>query len=161
MEARAQKSLFVEYEKMPEDTNCWLSKKLNAVKKWVALEKVHGANFSFTVQRDCSVLVAKRGSVLTEKEDFFGVWRQKGLVDEEREKAKRVLAAVRELKDALTAVTIYGELFGGSLIVSSCVYAITLVTCRTLPSSFCRQLCGRGTRTEGGGLLPWSQLLRI
>eukprot|EP00731_Ephydatia_muelleri_P022493 Em0015g76a len=110
---------------MPEDTNCWLSKKLNAVKKWVALEKVHGANFSFTVQRDCSVLVAKRGSVLTEKEDFFGVWRQKGLVDEEREKAKRVfLAAVRELKDALTAVTIYGELFGGHYphpSVASCV----------------------------------------
>ena len=114
MEASLQKSLFVEYEKMSEDTNCWVSKKLNAVKKWVALEKVHGANFSFIVQRDCSVLVAKRGALLTEKEDFFGVWRQKGFLDEEREKAKRIFsAAVRELKDALTAVTIYGELFGG------------------------------------------------
>lgn len=164
MEASVQKSLFVEYEKMSEDTNCWVSKKLNAVKKWVALEKVHGANFSFIVQRDCSVLVAKRGALLTEKEDFFGVWRQKGFLDEEREKAKRIFsAAVRELKDALTAVTIYGELFGGSLrsVVSSRMDDVTLVTCRTLSSSFCRQLCGRGTCTEGGGLLPGPQLLCI
>lgn len=117
MEADARKGpLFVEYEKMPEDTNCWASKKLNSFKKWVALEKVHGANFSFTVKcGDVDVLVAKRGAFLTEREEFFGVWRQKGLVDEERHKARRVFAAVRELKSGLLSVTIYGELFGGML----------------------------------------------
>ena len=40
---------FTAYEKMPEDTNCWGSRELGAVKKWVATEKIHGANLSFTV----------------------------------------------------------------------------------------------------------------
>ena len=113
-DTKAVGSLFVEYEKMPEDTNCWASKKLNSLKKWVALEKVHGANFSFTVQcGDSEVHVAKRGSLLSEKEEFFGVWRQKGLLDGEREKAKTIFGAVRELKTGVLVVTVYGELFGG------------------------------------------------
>lgn len=40
---------FTAYEKMPEDTNCWGSRELGAMKKWVAMEKIHGANLSFTV----------------------------------------------------------------------------------------------------------------
>lgn len=107
---------FTAYEKMPEDTNCWQSRELSAVKKWVATEKVHGANFSFTV--GCGgreVRVAKRGGYLKGGESFFGVWRQRELLEGEKEKARKAFAAVAEMRNGVNSVTVYGELFGGSL----------------------------------------------
>ena len=107
---------FTAYEKMPEDTNCWQSRELSAVKKWVATEKIHGANFSFTV--GCGgreVRVAKRGGYLKGGENFFGVWRQRELLEGEKEKARKAFAAVAEMRNGVNSVTVYGELFGGSL----------------------------------------------
>jgi hypothetical protein len=45
---------FFPYEKMSDrlSTNPMHSKKLDSIKKWIATEKVHGANFSFTVSED-------------------------------------------------------------------------------------------------------------
>ena len=105
---------FTAYEKMPEDTNCWGSRELGAVKKWVATEKIHGANLSFTVVCEGrEVRVAKRGGYLKEGESFFGVWRQKGLLEGEMEKARKVFAAIAEMKNGVNSITVYGELFGG------------------------------------------------
>ena len=105
---------FTAYEKMPEDTNCWQSRELGAVKKWVATEKIHGANLSFSVVCEGrEVRVAKRGGYLKEGESFFGVWRQRGLLEGEMEKARKAFTAVTEMRNGVYSITVYGELFGG------------------------------------------------
>lgn len=108
---------FRPYEKMATSTNYWPSKRLNAVKKWVALEKIHGANFSFTVHASGPeippVLAAKRSGFLKPQENFFRLQKQPKLIEEEQEKARRLFAAVQEMHRDATAVTVFGELFGG------------------------------------------------
>ena len=129
---------FVAYEKMGLSTNQWDSKKLDGIKKWVAMEKIHGANFSFTVLcRDhqlkkasksraggkkpgaeaSTVLAARRGGYIKEGEVFFGVEKQREFLEGEKEKARCVCEAVRERMDTdseqIESVTIFGELFGG------------------------------------------------
>ena len=127
---------FVPYEKMGLCTNKWDSKKLDSIKKWVAMEKIHGANFSFTVlcrehqpKKDSksraggkktevsAVLVARRGGYLRDGEVFFGVEKQREFLEGEKEKARCVCEAVRERMDSdseqIESVTIFGELFGG------------------------------------------------
>ena len=119
---------FVSYEKMSEDTNPWPSRKLNSTKQWVATEKIHGANFSFTAQylhteksrekkSSLVVRVAKRGGYLKDSEYFFGVHRQEGFIGREKERVEKLFSVVGELFDSpsmsVLAVTVYGELFGG------------------------------------------------
>lgn len=43
---------FIPYEKMAHSTLAWYSKKMESIKQWVAMEKIHGANFSFSVGED-------------------------------------------------------------------------------------------------------------
>lgn len=115
---------FVPYEKMPSDTNCWPSRQLDAIKKWVALEKIHGANFSFTVDADVhasgskinSPRPAKRSGFLKNGENFFGVQKHPSFLEKEGEKARKVFDTVRSkyLSD-VSSVTVFGELFGGRL----------------------------------------------
>lgn len=135
-EASSAAQNFVPYEKMGLCTNKWDSKKLDSIKKWVAMEKIHGANFSFTVLcRDHqlkktsksgsgdkkveaqTVLVARRGGYLREGEVFFGVEKQREFLDGEKAKAVCVYEAVRERMDSdseqIESVMIFGELFGG------------------------------------------------
>ena len=114
MAAKGDSAEFTVYEKMPEDTNCWQSRKLNSIKKWVAMEKVHGANFSFTTDGGGRVRVAKRGGYLKDGESFFGVHRQRGFLEGEMEKTRKVFAAVLESYGDMTDVTVYGELLGVS-----------------------------------------------
>ncbi len=111
---------FNQYEKMPTDTRRWVSRKLYAIKnikEWVALEKVHGANLSFTAQRigeNVSVKVARRNAYLSEEENFFSMYQQKGFVEGTIEKVKRLFEEVcKTLESPVLAVTVYGELFGG------------------------------------------------
>ncbi len=111
---------FSHYEKMPTDTRRWVDRKLYAIKnikEWVALEKVHGANLSFTAQRvgqDVRVKVARRNAYLTEGENFFSMYQQKGFVEGTIEKVKKLFEEVcKMLESPVLAVTVYGELFGG------------------------------------------------
>ena len=138
---------FVAYEKMGLCTNKWDSRKVDSIKKWVAMEKIHGANFSFTVPcrglepteatksgrgdrktkaAPMTVMVARRGGYLREGEVFFGVEKQRDFLEGEKEKARRVCEAVRERMDTdsdkIEGVTIFGELFGGWCFVMIIVY---------------------------------------
>lgn len=79
-------------------------------KTMVALEKIHGANFSWIVTAD-SVRVAKRSGLIEETETFYGHTRF----------YKRYLPAVQTLfelaKDenpSLIQLNLYGEIFGGN-----------------------------------------------
>ena len=112
-------SAFSPYEKMPTDTNCWTSGQLDAIKKWVALEKIHGANFSFTVHASGDGKIgparaAKRSGFLKEGENFFRLKKNPALLKDEGEKARKLFIDLREkhFSDA-SSVTVFGELFGG------------------------------------------------
>ena len=144
---------FVPYEKMGDSTASWQSKKLDLIKKWVATEKVHGANFSFTVFEDGTgqlrlvretppphvlsclnpsvgtvvVKVAKRSGFLTQTDNFFGVYQQPRLIDDECDKARCLYRAIGK-KSSIRSITIYGELFGG--IVGSSLVSMTLYCLR-------------------------------
>lgn len=145
------KPSFVPYEKMTLSTNIWgESPRLDGIKKWVALEKIHGANFSFTVAcpsgKDgileaatktasavsrvgkptefMNVWVARRGDYLREGENFFGVTKQRKFLEGEKEKAKCVCAMVREKMESdsqkIESVIVFGELFGGLFVIAKC-----------------------------------------
>ncbi|MFI8522376.1 RNA ligase family protein [Streptomyces sp. NPDC085481] len=84
-----------------------------AAREWVALEKVHGANFAVVCDR-AGVRPAKRRELLGESglDDFFGVgriWPALAVA------AERCAAALRRAHDAdhSVPVTVYGELAGG------------------------------------------------
>ena len=117
MAAKSELS-FTGYEKMGSDTNLWSTRKLDSIKQWIALEKIHGANFSFHVSQSCDdeleVKVAKRTSYLKEGEKFYQIQKQIGLIEGEKEKAKQLYIAVNEsVAPGVQVVTVFGELFGG------------------------------------------------
>lgn len=113
---------FVPYGKMPLDTNCWPTRKLDAIKKWVALEKIHGANFSFTVNVDVHASgskidpprPAKRSGYLKSEENFFRLKKHPEFLEKEGEKIRKVFDAVcSNYFSDVSSVTVFGELFGG------------------------------------------------
>lgn len=117
--------VFAPYEKMPPNlVSSWRkdSGKLDKIKKWVALEKIHGANFSFTVQARGSdeeiapARAAKRSGFLKTGENFFNLSKHPEFLKEEGEKAEKLFVALKaeHYMDA-TSVTVFGELFGGQL----------------------------------------------
>lgn len=116
-------SAFSPYEKMPTDTNCWTSGQLDAIKKWVALEKIHGANFSFTVHASGDGKIgparaAKRSGFLKEGENFFRLQKNPAVLKDGGEKARKLFVNLRERQftDA-SSVTVFGELFGGQFLI--------------------------------------------
>lgn len=111
----ANKINFSEYEKMPEDTNCWVGKKLKSIKKWVVLEKIHGANFSFYITKSSpdQVSIAKRDALLAGSTNFFGI-NYCDLIPQVSENLKQIykLLTATNSKD-IEQLILYGELFGG------------------------------------------------
>ena len=107
------------YEKMAESSSLWRGREFDAIKKWIALEKVHGANFSLTAWQEggggglVKVKMGKRSGYLEEQENFFGIHSQVELQRRLMEGARRVFRALAERTAQLWAVIVYGELFGG------------------------------------------------
>lgn len=103
---------FSEYEKMPDrvakmrlsDTDFTEMEKL----KWVVTEKVHGANFSFTLENG-KMRYAKRKAYLSWNDDFFGFQ----LVVNRLESNILRLFESLSLNIKGNKYIIYGELFGG------------------------------------------------
>ncbi|MET9610159.1 RNA ligase family protein [Streptomyces sp. NPDC006512] len=98
------------YPKIPSRTRLGEGR---AAREWVALEKVHGANFALVCDRT-GVHPAKRRELLDESglDEFFGVgriWPALAVA------AARCAAALRHglETDASEPVTLYGELAGG------------------------------------------------
>ena len=105
---------FTAYPKMADNTDLWLLdggewRQLSNL-QWVVTEKIHGANFCFVVTAD-DVLCAKRKAILEADDDFFGYLRVKARL---KEKVHQLFARLKEEKESLTQLLIYGELFGGS-----------------------------------------------
>ena len=127
-ECAPERPNFVPYEKMTLSTKVWASQRLDGVKQWVAMEKIHGANFSFTVAcqsvasssrdsdtsadkvgatatskllhaRPLDVYMARRGDYLREDENFYGVMSQREFLELQKEKARCVCTSVIQRMD--------------------------------------------------------------
>jgi len=77
--------------------------------EWIALEKIHGANFSFIVDND-KVLVAKRTGLIKTDENFYhcDVVRDKYTSD-----AMEIYKRIKTENPLVLTINIFGELFGG------------------------------------------------
>lgn len=109
---------FSPYEKMARDLRKFKSKELSKLEKekWVVLEKIHGANFSFEY-RNGTVQFARRRGYLNWEDSFFAFQtvassieaNVQGLFDEVASTETILLEAT----DDNFQIIIYGELFGG------------------------------------------------
>eukprot|EP01080_Neovahlkampfia_damariscottae_P000789 gene789-9039_t len=78
--------------------------------EWIALEKVHGANFFFVTDGK-TVECGKRTSLLQLNSNFF---KFQTIFEEHEKKILKVFQLIKEFQPDVTKVHIYGELFGGS-----------------------------------------------
>ena len=115
--------IFLEFEKIPEDISIWNEIDLKKIKRWIVLEKVHGANFSFYISRTKSIRVSKRTSFITISDFFFGV-HQSMIIPEIKDKLKYVLDYVVNLYPEISQLSLHGELFGGIYLGTILVFCL-------------------------------------
>ena len=77
--------------------------------EWVVQEKVHGANTSFLCDGE-EVRFAKRTSVLSGDENFYDFL---SLLEAYKPKVLSLFKRIRETHPAVTAISVFGEMFGG------------------------------------------------
>lgn len=77
--------------------------------EWVALEKVHGSNFSISVSEK-HIEFGKRSGPLSLTASFFGF---QTIIEEEQKKARKCFDLISKNVKDLEMITIYGEIFGG------------------------------------------------
>lgn len=112
---RAEYIKFKRYHSI-ENHTCVLTRKMLqdhelANVEWIALEKVHGANFSISTNGEV-VTPARRSAVLHTSDSFYNFQRVLGTY---HEGVKAFFAALsgRGEQSKLTMVRLYGELYGG------------------------------------------------
>jgi len=124
------------YEKMESSTNgLGVLPKQVMKDKWVVLEKIHGANFSFVINGN-NVKAAKRTGFLDE--NFFGV-QASGLIESLQKPCLKAYQAIIKENPNIDTVTIFGELFGG-LYKHSDVPAVEGVHFVQVEIQYCPQL---------------------
>ncbi len=116
--------IFKSYEKMPENSKDFTGS-LNHIKKWVVLEKIHGSNFSITVWQksdkkaeDIGVKLGRRTAYLSADEKFFKIETQLEFQERLRQCAVNAWKSIHKMDgiDQIEAMTIFGELFGGTIV---------------------------------------------
>ena len=81
-----------------------------AIKDWVALEKVDGANFSFIVNEDNNLTVASRNGLIEQSPDgFYDFFGCTDVVNKYAEKMKKLSAFIGK------PIRVYGELYGSGI----------------------------------------------
>ncbi|XWV26621.1 ligase 2 [Tupanvirus soda lake] len=81
----------------------------NNIMEWVAMEKIHGANFSF-ITDGSNIVVAKRSSVVPETENFYN---SKSIRDKYQGDIMIVFNKIKNDIPEVTSVQVFGEIFGG------------------------------------------------
>ncbi len=104
---------FFAYEKIAEKLNS-LDLEANELKKiyqlkWVATEKIHGANFSIGIGKEGNISYNKRKEVLNWNDDFFAF---QIAVEKIGDKLQKIYRLAQKNFD-FEMLIIYGELFGG------------------------------------------------
>ena len=112
---------FHSYEKMTDSTHQWIGN-LHHIKKWVVLEKIHGANFSLTVWSKSEngkvcVRLARRTAFLQAQDKFFKIEQQLDFQKQLKMCAENTWELVKSDVEMspIESIVIYGELFGGKL----------------------------------------------
>ncbi|BCS82955.1 RNA ligase 2 [Cotonvirus japonicus] len=82
---------------------------INSDVEWIALEKIHGANFSYITDGK-NVTVAKRSSILLEDENFYG---HQDLLTKYYQDILIIFSKILEKDPTSKSVQVFGELFGG------------------------------------------------
>lgn len=101
---------YVKYSKIENSIENWNEDYMN-IEKWVILEKVHGANFSFIYDEITKKIVcAKRTDIIHPDEYFFGY---EVILDDSLPKINNIIDQIREQNILFDKVIVYGELFGG------------------------------------------------
>lgn len=77
--------------------------------EWVVQEKVHGANTSFLCDGE-EVRFAKRTSILSEDDKFYDF---QSLLEAYRQRVLSLFRRIREAHPAVSAISVFGEMFGG------------------------------------------------
>lgn len=85
-----------------------LLEKANSIDKWVVTEKVDGANFSITADKN-GIKLGKRSGFLGENENFFNISKHK-------HKLEPVIEVLSLHSKFYQNITIYGEYFGKDVI---------------------------------------------
>jgi Rnl2 family RNA ligase len=134
---------FTSYERIRETLHEWLGEDEAAYRAlrrvdWVVTEKIHGANFCFVVD-ESGIQCAKRRALLEADEDFFG---HRSLAARKSDALRSLFAGVRRCDPGVSAIMVYGELFGGayphrdvapdpgvSAVQTGCYYAPTIEFC--------------------------------
>ncbi|EFC47173.1 predicted protein [Naegleria gruberi] len=117
-ESEGSSELFKGYIKIDSSNKHWdmdqKQTKLFKKVKWVATEKVHGANFCFFMNEDLGgnihIECAKRKSILSENDQFF--YFQK-LKERLTSKLENIFRMVKTNYPDLIHVYLFGEIFGG------------------------------------------------
>ena len=106
----------LKFEKFPSLENTYNQKKINKIENlgidsiWVVTEKVHGANFSFWVERNENEIVikcAKRSGFIEDDEKFFNY---KPVLERYKES---LIKLYQQLE--CDSLIVYGELYGGNV----------------------------------------------
>lgn len=101
------------YPKIAESTQRWPAEIKSNAGRWVATEKIHGANFSAHCAADGTVEFASRSGLLSPADNFFG-FRSQGLDATLAVRARALRdVLVGTHADADACIIIYGELCGG------------------------------------------------
>lgn len=103
------------FSKYSSITNHYDKKFIEKIKlspdNWIVTEKIHGANFSFIVNRDLEVRIASRTSLLDTEQNFMG---SKSVVESYKDRVAAAAKYIFEGNEFATCVQFVGELFGGS-----------------------------------------------
>ncbi|XP_066910287.1 RNA-editing ligase 2, mitochondrial-like isoform X2 [Clytia hemisphaerica] len=113
MASNKEKMKFIEYEKMQNSFSRLIVTKEMEKAEWTVTEKIHGANFSFHINKD-EVKVARRRDFLNENENFFNHLDAE-FMRTYPEKMRQVFEDVvkRYTDKQIKHITVWGEIFGG------------------------------------------------
>ncbi len=82
---------------------------INDQDEWVAMEKIHGANFSFLTDGNC-IHTARRSAILTSNDNFFN----HDLIAKKYESdVYQIYQKIKSDNPDTTTIQIFGEIFGG------------------------------------------------
>lgn len=81
----------------------------NPTRRWVAMEKIHGANFSF-ITNGKAVTANKRSGLIAENENFF-CWQI--IFDRYKEDVLTIFNMLLTEDPTIWSIQIFGEIFGG------------------------------------------------
>lgn len=112
----------MKFQKYPSITNHYQTEFIERIKlegkdggKWIATEKLHGANFSMWVNATQTRIAKRKGLLGEDGKGGDGFFHVNNILSELKEKARKVYRYlnVRSGKPKLRTIAIYGELFGG------------------------------------------------